>query len=146
MLLSLQSVLLNVTDLDRSVQFYEEVLGLTVLARHEQVAVLTINDSGRRHVLVLREVGERAHHGGRQAVGLRFLSLETGSPEDLDVIEQRLAQRGALIGRRDRADWQAVFGVDPDRVDIAVSTGPGGSPIGPEGWERPDDILYQMGE
>jgi catechol 2,3-dioxygenase len=146
MLLSLQSVLINCTDLDRSVQFYEEVLGLTVSARQEETAVLMINQSGRRHVLVLREVGERAHHGGRSTSGVRFFSLETASSDDLDVIEQRLAERGALIGRQQRPDWQAVFGVDPDRVNIGVATGPGEAPIAAEGWTHPDSMLYVVGD
>jgi hypothetical protein len=77
---------------------------------------------------------------------VRLLSLETGSPEDLDVIEARLAERGALLGRRDTDDWRAVFGVDPDRVKIAVSAGRHGASITAADWERLDDAVYSTGQ
>jgi len=38
-------------------------------------------------------------HVGRGGIGPRLLALEADSPGELDVIEQRLAERGAFAGR-----------------------------------------------
>jgi catechol 2,3-dioxygenase-like lactoylglutathione lyase family enzyme len=52
--LSIQSILLNVSDLDRSVAFYSEVFEFSIDALETEVAALQVSESGRRQVLVLR--------------------------------------------------------------------------------------------
>jgi anti-anti-sigma factor len=54
MQLSIQSILLNVGDLERSIAFYTEVFEFSVDAQEIDVAALKVSASDRRQVLVLR--------------------------------------------------------------------------------------------
>lgn len=126
MRLSLQASLLNVRNPDRSLEFYQNVFELRPVARGDRVAALMINEMARQQVLVLREVGgPDAIHPGRGSIGPRLPALEAGSPHELDAIEQRLIQRQAFAGRRQTKTWQAIVGVDPDRIEVTRGSRPG---------------------
>jgi catechol 2,3-dioxygenase-like lactoylglutathione lyase family enzyme len=146
MRLSIQASLLNVSDLERSVEFYRDVFELRPVGRSDRVAALLIDETDRRQVLILREVGGPYLHAGRGSIGPRLLALEAGSPGELDVIEQRLVQRQAFSGRRRTETWQAVVGVDPDRIEVSVSSGLTGTPIALQDWANLDQAVYEIGE
>ncbi len=95
---------------------------------------------------MLREVGGPHLRAGRGSIGPRLLALEAGSPGELDVIEQKLAQRRAFSGRRRTGTWQAVVGIDPDRIEVSVSSGLTGSPISLQDWANLDQMVYEVGE
>jgi catechol 2,3-dioxygenase-like lactoylglutathione lyase family enzyme len=57
MQLSMQALLLNVSNLDQSIEFYRDVFDLRPAARGDRVAALMIDETTRRQVLMLREVG-----------------------------------------------------------------------------------------
>jgi catechol-2,3-dioxygenase len=142
--LTLQSVLLNVTDLNQSIEFYQDVFDLRLASRSDQVAALMIYEETRRQVLVLREVGRNAVHGGRGYVGLRMLSFEVVSSDEFDAIEQRLQQREALLGQVRLENYKSIVGLDPDRVEVAVSLSLAGGPIRSEDWTHIDDMIYSV--
>ena len=144
--LSIQSALLNVTDLQRSVEFYRDVFNLRLVSRGDRVAALMIDEKYRRQVLVLRELGRNARRGGRGNIGLRMLSVEAGSLAELDAIEQRLVERQSLLWQRRRtAGYTSIMGVDPDRIEIAVaSSNVPGTPIRSEDWKELDDMIYAI--
>jgi catechol 2,3-dioxygenase-like lactoylglutathione lyase family enzyme len=145
--LSLHASLLNVRNLNRSVEFYQEVFDLRPVASSDRVTALMIDGTTRRQVLLLREVqGANPVHLGRGGIGPRLLGLEAGSPAELDVIEQRLTERNAFTGRRKTETWEAVVGVDPDRIDITVSSGLTGGPIQWQDWRHLDQLVYEVGE
>lgn len=147
MQLSIQASLLNVGSLDRSIKFYQDVFDLRLASRSDRVAALMIDETNRRQVLVLREAGgPNPIHVGRGSIGPRLLALEAGSPGELDVIEHRLAERQALIGRRRTETWQAIVGVDPDRIEVSVSSSLTGAPIQSDDWTNLDQMVYQVGE
>jgi len=147
MQLSIQAALLNVHNLDRSIEFYQGVFGLRAITREDRVAALMIDETSRRQVLLLREQGgANPMHMGRGSIGLRLLVLEAGSPAELDVIEQRLTERGAFIGRRRTETWEAIVGVDPDRTELSVSSSLTGAPIESAHWEHLDQMVYEVGE
>ena len=54
--LSIQTALLNVTDLQRSIDFYKDVFDLGLISRGDEVAALMILEANRRQVLLLREL------------------------------------------------------------------------------------------
>src|SRR5580698_1567474 len=97
--LTIQASLLNVRNLERSLEFYLDVFEFVQSAREGGVAALMINETDRRQVLVLREVPDRAPHHGRMAIGPRLFALEAGSLGELHTIEERLVARRALLGR-----------------------------------------------
>jgi Glyoxalase/Bleomycin resistance protein/Dioxygenase superfamily len=146
MRLSIQASLLNVSDLERSVEFYRDVFELRPVGRGDRVAALMIDETDRRQVLVLREVGAPHMHPGRGSIGPRMLALEAGSPGELEVIEQRLVQRKAFAGRRRTGTWHAVVGIDPDRIEVSVSSGLTGTPISHQDWANLDQMVYEIGE
>ena len=145
--LSLQSSLLNVRNLSRSIEFYRDVLDLQPIASGDRVRALMIDGTTRRQVLLLREVpGANPVHMGRGSIGPRLLGLEAGSPAELDVIQQRLTERNAFIGRRQTETWEAIVGIDPDRIEIIVSSSLTGAPIQWEDWTHLDKMIYEIGE
>jgi catechol 2,3-dioxygenase-like lactoylglutathione lyase family enzyme len=147
MQLSIQALLLNVSNLDQSIEFYQDVFDLRPAARGDRVAALMIDETTRRQVLMLREIGGlQTIHMGRGSIGPRLLALEAGSPSELDVIERRLADRQALLGRRRTETWMAIVGVDPDRIEVSVSSSLTGVPIQSKDWDHFDQMVYDVGE
>jgi catechol 2,3-dioxygenase-like lactoylglutathione lyase family enzyme len=144
--LTFQTVFLNATDLNQSIEFYRDVFDVHVISRRDRVAALMISERPRRQVLIVREVGRNAYHGGRGSIGLRSLSFEAGSLDELEIVEQRFAQRQALLWRRDIEGYRAIMGLDPDRVEISVVAGSSGSPIQSQDWTNLDDMIYAIGE
>jgi catechol 2,3-dioxygenase-like lactoylglutathione lyase family enzyme len=145
--LSLQAALLNVSNLDRSVEFYRDVFHLRPAARGDRVAALMIDQADRQQVLVLREIGGlNPVCAGRGSIGPRLLAPEAGSPGELDAIEQRLASRQALLGRKRAETWEAIVGVDPDRIEVSVSSSLAGVPIQSKDWDHLDQMVYEVGE
>jgi hypothetical protein len=145
--LSIQSSLLSVSDLDRSIEFYRDIFDLPVVSRSEQVAALMISETIRRQVLVLREIGSRyPTHAGGGTVGLRLLAFEAGSLDELDVIEQRLVGRQVFVTRHRTKTWEAIVSVDPDRIQISVASSVTGGTIPTEAWNNLDDMVFGVGE
>jgi catechol 2,3-dioxygenase-like lactoylglutathione lyase family enzyme len=142
--LTLQTVLLNVTDLNQSIEFYRDVFDLRLASQGDQVAALMIYEKSRRQVLLLREIGRNAFHGGRGYIGIRTLSFEVTSSDDFDAIEQRLVERQALAGQVQLETYRAITGLDPDRIELFVSLSLTGSPIRSEDWDHIDDMIYSV--
>jgi len=137
-------VVMNVAELNRSIDFYREVFGFTVLSQEEQLAVVSAPGSDRAQVIVLRALGS-SPAGGARHVGLRSYVLEV-EPADLERIANDLASRKALVSRRDHREWIAVVGRDPDGVAVVVTCIPGGGRITEHSWRTLDDVLYGIGE
>jgi hypothetical protein len=144
-LLSIQSILLNVNDLDRSVAFYSDVFEFGVYVRETDVAALEVNASDRRQVLVLRARGN-FRHPGRSVIGPRLISFEAGSVVEVNLVETRLEARKGLVGRKRAKGWEAVFGIDPDRNQVSIAAGLSGHPIGDDDWTMLDEAVYVVGE
>ncbi len=114
---------------------------------HRRPVADAVNETSRRQVLVLRVVGgSHPIRVGRGIIGLRLLALEAGSLGELDVIEQRLIKRKAFVGRRRTETWEAIVGVDPDRIEVSVSSSLTGIPIQSEDWTNLDQMVYEVGE
>jgi catechol 2,3-dioxygenase-like lactoylglutathione lyase family enzyme len=142
--LSIQAALLNVTDLQQSIDFYQDVFDLRLTSQDEEVAALMVSETNRRQVLLLRELRSGSHRVGRHGVGLRMLSFEAGSPNELETIEQKLVERNALIWRKETDAYRGLMGVDPDRTEICAASSLTGSPISSEDWRELDDAIYAI--
>jgi catechol-2,3-dioxygenase len=142
--LSIQTVLLNVTDLEQSIAFYQDVFDLHLISQREEVAALMVHERDRRQVLLLRELHRSSHHAGRRNVGLRMLSFEAGTTDELDAIEQKLTDRHALVWHGQTDTYRAVMGLDPDRTELAVAASLTGTPITSDDWKHVDDAIYTV--
>jgi catechol 2,3-dioxygenase len=143
--MNFQGVVINVADLNRSIDFYRELLGFTLLSQEEQLAALSAPGSERAQVIVLRAFGS-SPAGGARHVGLRAFVLEVESPDELERIANDLRSRGSFVSRRDHTEWSAVVGRDPDGVAVVVAYAPDGGRITEDSWRTLDDFLYGVGE
>jgi catechol-2,3-dioxygenase len=141
--MNFQGVVVNVADLERSMDFYREVLGFTLLSQKQQLAAMSAPGSDRAQVIVLRALGSSRIPGARH-IGLRALVLEVESADQLERIASDFDSRKRLIGRREHREWTAVVGHDPDEVAVVVAYIPGGATE--ESWRSLDDFLYGVGE
>jgi catechol 2,3-dioxygenase-like lactoylglutathione lyase family enzyme len=122
----LGSVVMFVQHLERSVTFYEDVLGLQVTDR-DPTAALLAGAGGSQ--LILRAMGGNAPHP-LGAVGVQYVIWTAASEPDLDRAEQVLRKRGAHISTRSSDGSTAVEGRDPDDIVVLVAyPGPDEAPL-----------------
>ena len=121
----LGSVVMFVRELDRSVEFYTDVLGLTVVDRSPTAALL----SSPTTQLVLRSMGDNAAHP-LGAVGLQYAVWTAASQAGLDQSEQALKHRAAHRSTRSDEGQTVVEGRDPDDIPVLiVYPGPDQAPL-----------------
>lgn len=119
----LNHAVLYVRDVERSVEFYSEVLGFRVVMGFPGAAFLQAPGSTNDHDLGLFQVGDQAgpSQAGRATVGLYHLAWEVETLADLQRISATLRERGALVGATDHATTKAVYARDPDGLEFEVS-------------------------
>lgn len=117
----LTHAVLYVSDLDRSVEFYEKAFGFTQIARMGgQMAFLRAAESENHHDLGLMSVGAGAPQPPRGATGLYHLAWELERIEDLAEMAGRLSEMDALTGMSDHGATKSLYGVDPDGIEFEV--------------------------
>ncbi|HEU0316738.1 MAG TPA: VOC family protein, partial [Solirubrobacteraceae bacterium] len=115
--LRLGPVHLTVTDLDRSVAWYQRALGLRV--HHQEPAVAGLGD-GREAVVVLHE-DAGARPAGRHA-GLDHYALLYPTRPELARAARRLAASETQIqGASDHRTHEAIYLPDPDGNGIELA-------------------------
>ena len=127
----LNHAVLYVSDVERSVAFYREVLGFRVKASFPGAAFLQAPDSTNDHDLGLFEIGAAAgpSAAGRSTVGLYHLAWEVDTLAELARVRDALVQAGALVGASDHATTKALYAQDPDGIEFEVS------------WLLPADLI-----
>jgi catechol 2,3-dioxygenase len=114
--LRLGPVHLTVTDLDRSVRFYQDALGLRLHRREDPVAAM---GAGGDDIVVLHEE-QSARPPGRHA-GLYHFALLHPSREELARAVHRLAvTRTPIEGASDHGVSEAIYLPDPDGNGIEL--------------------------
>ncbi|MFF7946816.1 VOC family protein [Streptomyces griseorubiginosus] len=126
---------LNVTDLDRSLAFYRDVLGFTALAEgKEEGRRYAFLGDGDTLVLTLWQQAEQPY--GPHRAGLHHLAFEADSIERVREYEEALRAYGAnfahegVVAHREGAGSGGIFFHDPDgtRLEISVPSGAEGAP------------------
>jgi catechol-2,3-dioxygenase len=112
----LSAAVIFVRDLDRSVTFYRDLLGLTV-ADSSDTAALLVGESDSQ--LVLRATGQNAPHS-LGSIGVQYLIWNVPTKADLDKLAASLRQHSAYQETRTDADVTVVEGRDPDDLVIML--------------------------
>ena len=109
-------IALRVRDLNRSVKFYSEALGLAVKNQSPRAAFLGIRPDAS-HELALFPLGDDAPGPEAGRVGMYHMAWEMSSFEELEALQQRLIAQGAnIVGYSDRQ--ATVMFLDPDGNEL----------------------------
>jgi catechol-2,3-dioxygenase len=136
----LQHLVLWVSNVERSVRFYRDVLGFEVKRQFPGAAFLKIPGTPDDHDLGLFE--QPGAHGPDERVARMYHSAwEVGELTDLARARQRLTEVGALVGASDHGTSLSLYAKDPDGLEFEVFwTVPDGSPAG----TRPLDLEGEL--
>ena len=115
----LQHLVLWVSDVERSVCFYRDVLGLEVKARFPRAVFLKIPGSPDDHHLGLFE--QTGVPGPDERVARMYHSAwEVGDITDLVRARRRLIEAGALVGSSDHGVSLSLYAKDPDGLEFEI--------------------------
>lgn len=124
----LNHAVLYVRDLERSLDFYERVLGFTVIpgtprALRGAAAFLRAAGSRNDHDLGLFAVGDDAgpSSAARESVGLYHLAWEVDTLAELERLAGVLAADHALTGMSDHGPTKSLYGRDPDGLEFEIA-------------------------
>ncbi len=119
----LQHLVLWVSDVERSVHFYRDVLGFEVKTRYPNAAFLKIPGSPDDHHLGLFEQAGVPRPDERVA-RMYHSAWEVGDLTDLVRARQRLIEAGALVGSSDHGASLSLYAKDPDGLGTPAGTRP----------------------
>ena len=117
--LRLGAVSLQVAQLERSIEFYQRVLGLRVVERDERSASLAAADEDEP-LVVLREHPHVATGSGAGRLGLYHFAILMPDRAALGRFVAHLAEIGARAGASDHLVSEALYLRDPDGLGIEV--------------------------
>ncbi|MFI5623605.1 VOC family protein [Nocardioides sp. NPDC051685] len=117
----LNHAVLFVSDLERSIAFYESAFGMTVMAREPRAnaAFLRLRESGNHHDLGLFGVGAQPPRP-RGSLGLYHLAWQVDTIDELEQARMTLAELGAFTGESSHGATKSVYGADPDGNEFEV--------------------------
>ena len=110
-------VKLKVSNLDRSISFYEDVLGFQATRQEEGRAELAVPNG---KVLVSLEELKDAVARPQRTSGLYHFAILLPSRADLGLMLSRLIDAGIDIGQADHAVSEALYIADPDGNGIEI--------------------------
>ena len=113
----LASVAVSVSDLGRSLGFYQPLLRYTVTASDAGVALLSGPNGSQ---LYLHQVGNDSTRRN-EGVGLQWAAWTAGSADDLDRCTQLLQERSAYVRRDIIEGINILQGRDPDGLPVVIA-------------------------
>ena len=118
--MQLGHVVMRVRDLDRSVDFYTRVMGLTVMVRSERACFMSA-DTEKSHELAIFALGADAPGPDDSRVGQAHMAWQMETFEDLQELYGRMKENDIRI--RHIADHGLSLGIyllDPDDNEIEI--------------------------
>jgi catechol-2,3-dioxygenase len=136
----LQHIVLWVSNVERSVRFYCDVLGFEVKHRYPNAAFLRIPGTADDHHLGLFEqTGVRPPD--ERVARMYHAAWEVGELTDLSRARRRLVEARALVGQSDHGSSLSLYAKDPDGLEFEIFwTVPGAESIG----TRPLDLDAEL--
>ncbi len=119
---------LKVSDIDRSLEFYVGVLGLTITQRYGDAAVFLAAGDYHHHIGLNTWHSKNAPPAPERAAGLYHLALLYPTLLDLAQVLQQLGRADWTVdGSADHGVSQAIYIRDPDNNGIELY------------WDRPKE-------
>ncbi|QDI91347.1 VOC family protein [Salicibibacter halophilus] len=112
-----EHVTVKVKDLERSLHFYQEVIGFNILEQTKTTAELTAD--GKTSLLTVEELDNPAPKQGR-ATGLYHYALLLPRRSDLADIVHHFVEKGIQIGSSDHLVSESLYLADPDGNGIEI--------------------------
>lgn len=121
-------VVFYVRSIERSLQFYRDLLGFTEIGRIFDGKAAALTSGRTHHELLLIEVGDAPRAPAGRRLGLYHIGIKIGdSLEELRKAKQELEGAGLpLIGMSDHTVSQSLYLTDPDgnEVELYVDADP----------------------
>jgi catechol 2,3-dioxygenase len=133
----LGEVSLRISNLERSIQFYTEVVGLKLLERSEKIATLTAD--GKQSLLRLEQLTDAVTMPVRSTSGLYHFAILLPDRKSLGLTLRNLAESGIEIGQGDHLVSEAFYISDPDQNGIEIY-----ADRARDTWKRDADNNYIM--
>jgi catechol 2,3-dioxygenase len=116
--IELGEVKLKVSNLARSITFYQEVVGLKVLNQDSATAEFSVD--GKNVLLKIEEINKAEVIPRRSAAGLYHFAILVPTREALGLSLRNLIQSGIHIGQADHIVSEALYIADPDNNGIEI--------------------------
>jgi catechol 2,3-dioxygenase len=113
-------VVLKVRDLDRSLAFYRDLLGFTVVSELSNVMIFLAADGQNHHDLALLRVGQQAPSPFPRRSGLYHVAIQLADFDALRSAHALLTERGLLRGAIDHGVSRSLYTGDPDGNEIEL--------------------------
>jgi catechol-2,3-dioxygenase len=118
----LNHAVLFVADLERSLRFYTETLGMELVVRESRAnaAFLRLPSSGNHHDLGLFGVGAAGGPKRPGAIGLYHLAWQVDTIDELAEARRTLTANGAYVGESNHGATKSIYAADPDGNEFEV--------------------------
>jgi catechol 2,3-dioxygenase len=114
-------VVLKIRDLERSVAFYEGVLGFRKVGEIGGRMVFFTATGENHHDLALMSVGANAPSPHPYAVGLYHVAIRLGSDEEVRKAYRALVEAGGdIVGSSDHGVSHSLYIRDPDGIELEL--------------------------
>lgn len=113
-------VVLKVRELERSLEFYRDVLGFSVSSEMSNVMIFLTATGESHHDLGLLRVGDSAPSPLPNAVGLYHVAIQLADWDAVKHARDVLNERGLLRGTADHGVSRSLYTADPDGNEIEL--------------------------
>ena len=114
-------VVLRVRDLQRSEEFYTQIVGLEVKGRGGDHMVFFRSNKDVDHDLAIAKLGDDAPGPEQTRVGLYHVAYEFDSIDDIKEAYRVVNEKGVTIaGYGDHGDTKGLYILDPDGIEIEL--------------------------
>ncbi|MCW2643082.1 MAG: hypothetical protein JWP76_5388 [Dactylosporangium sp.] len=113
----LASVVVVVSDLRRSVAFYQPLLRYPITASDADAALLTGPDGSQLYLHQAGDSSTRRNDG----LGVQWVAWTAGGPHDLDRCTELIKERGAYVGLDTSEGFTRLEGRDPDGLPVIIT-------------------------